>query len=173
MPGSPPGRTHPKRGPLPTSSLDPATGTDVVELQPSAPAASRAPRWLEVTTLVLLPLSVLFAWYRGFRMPNIWAVTLLNVSVTDGFRRRFLVGTLLRPFALLTDYHYWFFAAVSLVVVVVLVATVCVLAVRTRLVSQRALVIGWFVLGAGGFLFDDVGYLEQVLYLLLFASMWC
>ena len=43
---------------------------------------------------------------------------------------------------------------------------------RTRLVSQRALVIAWMVFGAGGFLFDEAGYLDQVLYLLLFAALW-
>jgi hypothetical protein len=139
----------------------------------AAAERSAVPRWFDVTTIALVPLAVLFAWYRGFRMPSIWAVTLLNVSIADGFHRRFLVGTMLRPFGLALEYDYWFFAAFAFAVLATLLVTICVLAMRARLVSQRVLVIAWLVFGAGGYLFDEVGYLDQVLYLLLFASLWC
>src|SRR2546430_7097789 len=81
----------------------------------SAPAP---PAWLARGTAVLVPLAVVFAWYRGFRLPNIWSVTLETVSVTDGFHRRFLVGTAMRPIAVLVDFHYWLFATFSLLVLV-------------------------------------------------------
>ncbi len=131
------------------------------------------PRWVVRGTAVLVPLSVLFAWYRGFRMPNIWSATLEAVSVTDGFHRRILVGTLLRPLALLFDFPYALFATFAFLVLGAVVVTISVLALRTQLVSQRVLVIAWLVCGPGGYLFNEVGYLDQLLYLFLFAAVWC
>jgi hypothetical protein len=46
-----------------------------------------------------------------------------------------------------------------------------VAAARAELLSQRVLVIAWLLLPTGGFLFHDVGYLEQLLYLLVFAAI--
>jgi hypothetical protein len=123
-------------------------------------------------TLVGLAFSVLIAWYVGFRPPSAWATTLQSVSITDGFYRRFVVGTLLRPFANATGFDYWVFATFSFLVLGALVGIVVVCAVRARHLSQRILVIAFFLLPTGGFLFHIVGYLDQVLYLMLFAAVW-
>jgi hypothetical protein len=105
-------------------------------------------------------------------MPNGWSATLGNVSLTDGAHHRFLVGTLLRPVTVLTGSRYWPFAVFALLVLAGLLATALVLSFRTPLVSQRLLLIGWLLLPTGAYLFNEVGYLDQVLYLLLFASVW-
>ncbi len=139
----------------------------------TAPIESSAPRWLERGTTVLVPLAVVFAWYRGFRMPNIWTATLDAVSVTDGIHRRALVGTVLRPLGLLFDFPYALYATFSFIVLGALLVTISVLALRARLVSQRVLVIAWLVCGPGGYLFNEVGYLDQLLYLFLFGALWC
>jgi hypothetical protein len=120
----------------------------------------------------LVALSVLYAAFTGFRMPNLWSATLYTISLPDGFHRRFLVGTLLRPLSEAFDYSYWLYATVAFAILGVLVVVLVAAALRVRLVSQRFLVVAFFLLPTGGFLFHEVGYLDQLLYLLLFASIW-
>lgn len=123
-------------------------------------------------TVVALCFAILLAWYVGFRLPNAWSATLDAVSITDGFHRRFVVGTLLRPLANATDYNYWLFATFSFAVLACHLAILVTCALRATLVSRRMLVVAFLSLPTGGFLFHTVGYFDQVLYLLLFASMW-
>jgi hypothetical protein len=120
----------------------------------------------------LFVLSVLYAAYTGFRVPNRWAATLYAVSLQEGFHRRFLVGTLLHPLAVALDYNYWLFAVTGFVVLALLIAVLAVAACRSPLVSQRFLVLAFLLLPTGGFLFDEVGYLDQLLYVFLFAALW-
>lgn len=122
-------------------------------------------------TIAVVACAILVAAYTGFRMPSRWCATLDAVSLFDGFHRRFVVGTLLRPLAIATGFNYWLFAGFSLAVLLALLAILAVAAARAELVSQRILVIAWFVMPAGGFLFHEVGYLEQLLYLLMFAAI--
>ncbi len=120
----------------------------------------------------LFALALLLAAYRGFRLPGDWAVTLEAVSLTDGFHRRFLVGTLLHPLALATGYAYWVFAAAAFAVLAALLGVLAFAFARARQPGHRLLVIGWLLLPSGGFLFHEVGYFDQALYLLLFAALW-
>jgi hypothetical protein len=117
-------------------------------------------------------LALLLAAYRGFRLPGDWAVTLEAVSLTGGFHRRFLVGTLLHPLALATGYAYWVFAAAAFAVLAALLGVVAVAFARARHPGRKLLVAGWLLLPTGGFLFHEVGYFDQLLYLLLFAALW-
>lgn len=120
----------------------------------------------------LLVASLVLAWYTGFRTPNVFAITLYTPSLFDGFYRRFLVGTVLEPFARASHYNYWLFAGVSFAILLALLGVVMRLAFTTTSMSQRGLVILWLLLPTGGFLFHEVGYLEQLTYLLLFAAIW-
>jgi hypothetical protein len=123
-------------------------------------------------TGIALGIAVFVALYTGFRLPNAWSATLEAVSLTDGFHRRFVVGTLLRPLALATDYDYRLFATFSYLVLAALLTVIVVNAWRTQLLEQRLLVIAFLLLPTGGFVFNEVGYFEQLLYLLLFAAIW-
>src|ERR1700674_1419823 len=58
-------------------------------------------------------ISLLLAAYTGFRVPNPFSPTLDTVSLPDGFHRRFLVGTLLRPLSQATNYDYWLYTTVA------------------------------------------------------------
>lgn len=120
----------------------------------------------------LAALALLLAAYRGFRMPGDWVATLEAVSVTDGFHRRFLVGTLLHPLAVATGYAYWVFAVAAFAVLGALLAVLAFAFFRAPHLGHRLLIVGWLLLPTGGFFFHDVGYFEQVLYLLLFAALW-
>jgi hypothetical protein len=123
-------------------------------------------------TIVLLCVAIASAFYVGFRLPNAWATTLSSVSITDGFHRRFVVGTLLRPLAIATDYDYWLYAAFEFAVLAGLIAIVVRSALRTTSIERRLLIVAYFLLPTGGFLFHEVGYFEQELYLLLFVAIW-
>jgi hypothetical protein len=120
----------------------------------------------------LFSVSVLLAAYTGFRLPNLWSATLYTVSFQDGFHRRFVVGTLLHPLSSSLSYNYWLYATVAFVILCALIVVLASAACRARLASQRFLVIAFLLLPTGGFLFHEVGYLDQLLYLLLFASLW-
>ena len=86
----------------------------------------------------------------GFRLPNLWSATLYTTSLPDGFHRRFLVGTLLRPFAEALDYDYWLYATVAFAILGALLVVLVVATLRARLVSQRFLVVACFLLPTGG-----------------------
>ncbi|MFJ2739531.1 hypothetical protein ACIO3O_07675 [Streptomyces sp. NPDC087440] len=162
---------------LPTPPAPRPGGTGPAPADPVPPLAVR-PRRADLAgashtplVAVLLALSAGLALYTGFSHPNIWSVTLQTVSFQDGFRRRFLVGTLLRPFAEASGYDYWTYATFSFLVLAVLVGVLITAALRVRDSSRRFLVAAWFLLPTGGFLFHEVGYFDQVLYLMLFAAM--
>jgi len=116
-----------------------------------------------------LILCLVIALYVGFRLPNRWSVNYYIPSVFDGFWRRSLLGTLLYPFgALRFDYH--FVAAVQALVLLVLVALLMAHALRSGL--RIKLLTMLFLIGpAGGYLFHEVGYVEQLLYLMLLAAL--
>ncbi|MGW9206298.1 hypothetical protein ACWGR4_04845 [Embleya sp. NPDC055664] len=121
---------------------------------------------------LLLVACVLLAAYTGIRAPSAWTATLQTISLQDGFHRRFVVGTVLHPVAEATDYPYALFAGTSFVILAALLAVVVVAAARTRVPARRALVAGWLVLPTGGYLFHEVGYFEQLLFLALFGAWW-
>ena len=125
-------------------------------------------RWWETFALVV---AIVLAFYTGFRLPSTWVATQASLSLFDGFHKRFVVGTLLRPLAVATGYNYWLFAAYGFVLLAGVLAVLVYNARRARLATRRWLVIAWLLLPTGGFLFHEVGYFEQINYLLLFASI--
>jgi hypothetical protein len=140
---------------------------DAVGVKPSG-SGSR----VRYAAVVMFVVAVTIAAYTGFRLPNAWTATLDAVSLTDGFHRRIVVGTLLHPLAVVTGYSYWVFATKSFLVLVALLVVVGIALIRARLTSQRVLVIAWLLLPTGGFFFHEVGYYDQLLYLLLFGGLW-
>lgn len=131
-----------------------------------APTARRWP-WL-----VGLLLAVVWAAYAGFRLPNLWSVTLYNVAWTDGTVRRALAGTVLGPLWAAVGHRYAVYAAVAFAVLVAVLAVAVIAAMRARWNAQRIVVLVWLLAPTGAYLFHEVGYLDQVVYLLLFASLW-
>jgi hypothetical protein len=117
-------------------------------------------------------LAILVAAYTGVRLPDRWSVTLQAVSIFDGIHKRFLVGTVLRPFTLAFGYDYRLFAVFSFAVLAALLYLIWRAAVRSELWSKQLIVIGWLLVPAGGFLFDEIGFLEQVVYLMLALAVW-
>ncbi|MEV6911089.1 hypothetical protein [Amycolatopsis sp. NPDC051071] len=130
-----------------------------------APALEKTPRR---SITVLFAVAAVLAGYTGFRLPGEWVATLQAVSLTDGFHRRFLVGTLLSPFG----HDYLLFAVASFTVLGGLLTAVTIAFFRSHTESRRLVIVGWLLIPAGGYLFHEVGYFDQVLYLLLFGALW-
>lgn len=114
--------------------------------------AGRRPavEWPNQLIAFALAFAVGVAAYTGFRVPNAWSATLDSISLGDGFHRRFLVGTLLRPLADAVNYNYWLFAMFSYLVLATLLVVLVALVFRTRLASRRFLIITWLLLPTGG-----------------------
>ncbi|MCF2527385.1 hypothetical protein [Yinghuangia soli] len=114
---------------------------------------------------------VLVAVYTGSRMPSAWAATLQTVGLQDGFRRRFAVGTLTGPVLDVTGHRYELLAVLSYLVLAALLAVLVREAVTTAQPARRLLVFAFLLLPTGGYLVHEVGYFDQVLYLLLFGAL--
>jgi hypothetical protein len=125
----------------------------------------------DVTRPLLLAATALAA-FAGLRMPGLWVVTQETVTAQQGFHRRALIGTLLAPFAGMAGHDYYFYAAVA----VLSLAALTLVVVRTAWHSpdprHRVLLAAFFALPAGGFMFHEVGYYEQEIYLFFFAAWW-
>lgn len=154
-------------------SSPPQQNTSPVPVPPARDTTEAAPgpAWSRRTAVLVLG-CVAVAAYTGLRMPSRWAVTLQAVSLQDGFHRRFLLGTVLRPFAAPAGYPYELFVAVSFVVLGALVAVLGRLAVVARKPAQRLLIMAFLLLPTGGYLFHEIGYFDQIVYLGLFAALW-
>lgn len=147
---------------FPQQTLPPTTAADV-------PLASKSSSWWAGGVCAA---AFAVAAYTGARLPSLWAVTLQTTSLVDGFHRRFLVATALFPMAEWTGNSYWFYAAFSSVILVLLLAVIATAAVTATTPVRRWLPAAFFLLPAGGYFFHEIGYLDQVLFLLLFAAAW-
>jgi hypothetical protein len=116
-----------------------------------------------------LILGLAIALYVGFRLPSLWSVNYYIPSVFDGFWRRSLLGTLLYPAGALR-FDYRFLAGLQALMMLALLAALIVHAWRSDLRVKLLTLL--FLLGpTGGYLFHEVGYVEQVLYLMLAAAL--
>ncbi|ANN19818.1 hypothetical protein SD37_32185 [Amycolatopsis orientalis] len=140
--------------------------TTLLERPPVVVAVPEKTPRRRITALFVI--AVLVAGYTGLRVPGEWAATLQSVSLIDGFHRRFLVGTLLYPFG----HDYAVFAVASFAILGALLTVVTIAFFRGRTESRRLVIVGWLLIPAGGYLFHEVGYLDQTLYLLLFGALW-
>ena len=116
-----------------------------------------------------LILGLAIALYVGFRLPSLWSVNYYIPSVFDGFWRRSLLGTLLYPAGALR-FDYPFLAGLQALVLLALLALLILHAWRSDL-RVKLLTILFLVGPTGGYLFHEVGYVEQVLYLMLAAAL--
>jgi len=122
-----------------------------------------------ITTTAALGLALLLAIYVGLRLPNLWSLNYYIPGAFDGFWRRGLLGTLLHPLGAIR-FNYWFIAGLQ---ALVLLAFVGLLARQALLEGLRATTIAalFFVGPAGAYLFHEIGYVDQLLYLLLLVAL--
>jgi hypothetical protein len=124
---------------------------------------------LSATANAGLILGLVIALYVGFRAPSLWSVNYYIPSAFDGFWRRSLLGTLLYPLGALR-FDYRFLASLQALVLLALLALMIVHAWRSDL-RVKLLTLLFLIGPTGGYLFHEVGYIEQVLYLMLVAAL--
>jgi len=116
----------------------------------------------------LIVLSVSYACYRGFRMPGGWSENYYQISMFDGFFRRSFIGTLLSPLGC-QRFNYFVIAFFQISVLFCVLSSLVIFALRQKLWLY---LIVYLFSDAGGFLFHEVGYVEQFIYLLLIVEIY-
>ncbi|MDC1110383.1 hypothetical protein OAT24_02815 [Gammaproteobacteria bacterium] len=117
----------------------------------------------------LLLLAIFLAFIEGFRMPNLWSINYYIPSFFDGFYRRSFGGTLLYIFGDIR-FNYYFIAFLQFVILFLLLFFIYRI-VRNHILPT-ILASLYFLSPLGGYLFHQVGYIEQLLYLLAFVSIY-
>jgi hypothetical protein len=127
---------------------------------------------LSISTLVFWPaltLSYIAAWINGFRMPNLWSINYFIPSIFEGFYRRSLLGT---ATFFLGNFRFQYHAIAAIQFAVFIALNIVIIRACIKRGDQFKWFWVWFLLSpAGGYLFHEVGYVDQLLYLLLFASV--
>lgn len=116
-----------------------------------------------------LILSVVLAAYIGARMPNQWSMNYYMPSFFEGFYRRGLVGTILYPLGDLR-FSQDFIHIFQIGVFIVLLMMGLRYAYQTT-IAHKLLIILFFLAPTGGYLFHEIGYPEQLLYLVLIVAL--
>ncbi len=117
---------------------------------------------------ILFGIIILYAIYVGFRMPNLWSINYYLPSFFDSFYRRALPGTILSLFGDL-KFNYYTIASIQFLVLTSLLVWIYYFFQKNILLM---LLIGLYLISpAGGYLFHEVGYIDQLLYLILFISI--
>jgi hypothetical protein len=122
----------------------------------------------EIGIFLLFLLLVLNAFTEGFRMPSLWTQNYYLPTFFDGFYRRSMAGTLLFFLGDL-KYNYYILASIQFLVLVLLIGWMYY-AFRSSLIGMF-LVTAFMVSINGSFFFHEVGYIEQLLFVLLFVSI--
>jgi len=112
-----------------------------------------------------LSVAYIYAFITGFRLPNTWSMNYYLPSFFDGFVRRGFVGTVLFVFGDLRA-NYFFIAFIQFSIFFLLNFFI----VRAVIKNKYFIVIySLFLLSPlGGYFFHSIGYVDQLLYLLLF-----
>ena len=119
--------------------------------------------------LLVILLAYALAFTNGFRMPNLWSINYFLPSLFEGFYRRSLLGTLLFPLGELR-FNYYTIASIQITIFIGLNIAL----VYQSLKAQGPARWLWplFLLSpAGGYFFHEIGYVDQVLYLVLLLAM--
>ena len=114
--------------------------------------------------------AILVAAYVGFRLPSLYTMTLYNIGITDGAWRRGIFASVLTPLWQATGYRYGVMALIALGILALVLVAVCAVTWRARWDAQGFLAIAWFISPAGAYLFHEIGYLDQFIYLLFFLA---
>lgn len=123
---------------------------------------------IPVLSLVFF-ISLFYAFYTGFRLPTIWTINYYIPTFFDGFFRRSAAGTLLYPFGALR-FNYYFIMTIQILILLMLIAVLFLWMLRSNAYFQ-VLVIFYLLSPIGGYLFHEIGYIDQLLYLFLFIVL--
>jgi len=140
-------------------------------MMPSSSALNPVTRLLSNTGVLLLVILLAYAlaFTNGFRMPNLWSINYFLPSMFEGFYRRSLLGTLLFPLGELR-FNYYTIASIQGAIFISLNIALVYQSLKAQSPSRWLWPL--FLLSpAGGYFFHEIGYVDQVLYLLLLLAM--
>jgi hypothetical protein len=134
-----------------------------------ANALKASPRTISYGLAALLSLAYVAAFYTGFRMPSLWTINYYIPGFFDGIFRRGLLGTLLYP---LGDLRFSYYLIVGIQFAVLAALNVVIIThVFKANIGVRAAYILFLLAPTGAYLFHEVGYIDQLLYLMLFLVL--
>jgi len=119
--------------------------------------------------LLVILLAYALAFTNGFRMPNLWSINYFLPSLFEGFYRRSLLGTLL--FAL-GEWRFNYYTIASIQIAIFLSLNLALVYQSLKAQGPARWLLPLFLLSpAGGYFFHEIGYVDQVLYLVLLLAM--
>jgi hypothetical protein len=113
-------------------------------------------------------LIIFYAFIGGFRMPNLWSINYYLPSFFDGFYRRGLIGTV---FVFLGDLRFNYYAIAIIQFSVLVSLLIWIYCIFKKNILMTLVISLYLVSPAGAYLFHEVGYIDQLLYLILFISI--
>ena len=140
-------------------------------MMPSSSALNPVTRLLSNTGVLLLVILLAYAlaFTNGFRMPNLWSINYFLPSMFEGFYRRSLLGTLLFP---LGDWRFNYYTIASIQISIFVGLNTALVYQTLKAQSPSRWLWPLFLLSpAGGYFFHEIGYVDQVLYLILLLAM--
>ncbi|MGA9667504.1 MAG: hypothetical protein WBQ69_13815 [Gallionella sp.] len=117
--------------------------------------------------VIVLLISVIYAFYTGFRAPNIWSTNYYQTSFLDGIYRRALLGNFLVPFGCLR-FDYFFIVKIQFLILLSVIILFVFIGMRAR---EFLTLIIFFLSSSGGYLFHEVGYVDQALWIFAAAAI--
>lgn len=124
-------------------------------------------KWILFFALAALFISVVYAFYTGFRAPSFWSINYYQTSYLDGIYRRALLGTFLATFGCMR-FDYFFIAKIQFLILMSVIILFVYIGFKNR--DFLALIV-FFFSAAGGYLFNEVGYVDQSLWIFAAAAI--
>ena len=119
--------------------------------------------------LLVILLAYALAFTNGFRMPNLWSINYFLPSLFEGFYRRSLLGTLL--FAL-GEWRFNYYTIASIQITIFIGLNIALVYQSLKAQGPARWLWPLFLLSpAGGYFFHEIGYVDQILYLILLLAM--
>lgn len=119
--------------------------------------------------LLVILLAYALAFSNGFRLPNLWSVNYFLPSMFEGFYRRSLLGTLLFP---LGEWRFNYYTIASIQIAIFIGLNIALVYQSLKAQGPARWLWPLFLLSpAGGYFFHEIGYVDQVLYLILLLAM--
>lgn len=117
--------------------------------------------------LMLIALAIAF--FRGVSVPSLWGINYLIPSMLDGFYRRALGGSILYPLGDLR-FNLYVLSAIQAFILLAMIREIASLVAKSQ--PHSKLVTTIFLLSPlGVFLFNNIGFIEQLLYLLTLIAL--
>lgn len=117
---------------------------------------------------LIFSIIISYAFVRGFRMPGLWSINYYLPSFFDGFYRRGLAGTIIY-FLGDCKFNYYSIVIIQFLVLFLLLSWVYYFFQKNILIM---LIISLYLISPmGAYLFHEVGYIDQLIYLILFISI--